>query len=67
MMLKWSHGTDLINMGQINYYFLQCILCICTCSLGHHRPLIDRALSDGPNMEAFAARISFLMAPRCMW
>ena len=24
MMLKWSHATDITNMGQINYYFLQC-------------------------------------------
>ena len=20
---KWSHATDITNMGQINYYFLQ--------------------------------------------
>ena len=25
MMLKWSHATDITNMGQINYYFFQCI------------------------------------------
>ena len=24
MMLKRSHATDITNMGQINYYFLQC-------------------------------------------
>ena len=24
MMLKWSHATDITNMNQINYYFLQC-------------------------------------------
>ena len=27
MMLKWSHATDITNMGQINYYFLQCNKC----------------------------------------
>ena len=21
MMLKWSHATDITNMGQINYFF----------------------------------------------
>ena len=26
MMLKWSHATDITNMGQINYYFLQCTI-----------------------------------------
>ena len=28
-MLKWSHATDITNMGQINYYFLQCGIPFC--------------------------------------
>ena len=28
-MLKWSHGTDITNMGQINNYFLQCVYYVC--------------------------------------
>ena len=25
MMLKWSHTTDITNMGQFNHHFSQCI------------------------------------------
>ena len=26
MDAKWSHATDITNMGQLNFYFLQCII-----------------------------------------
>ena len=31
MMLKWSHATDITNMGQFNHHFKQnCTLFVCS-------------------------------------